>query len=125
MADLRMDGVKVLLVEDDALIALDIEDTLVAAGATVIGPYATLAAARQAARGAAIDLAILDIDLHGEEVFPAAAVLRERGVPFLFYTGRPDREALTSTFQGVPVCRKPLDTRQLMAEAGKLITLAA
>lgn len=125
MAGTSLEGTRVLLIEDEILLALEIADALSAAGATVSGPHATLAAATEAAQSESADLAILDIDLRGEEVFPAARMLRARGIPFLFYTGRPDRETLRSDFAGVPVCVKPINTRRLLEELGKLLPMAA
>jgi DNA-binding response OmpR family regulator len=118
-------SMRVMIVEDEFLIAMEIEDALRAAGAEIIGPFTSLEEADAAARTREIDLAILDIDLRGQEVFPAAKVLLERGIPFMFYTGRPDREALRSTFAAVPVCVKPVATRRLIGELGKLVPLAA
>lgn len=125
MPDQTLARIRILLVEDDALIALDVADTLEAAGAEVVGPFGTLKSAREAAGTAQVDLAVLDIDLHGEEVFPAASILRERGVPFLFYTGRPDRIALTTVFAGIPVCPKPIDARGLLAAVNDLRPVVA
>lgn len=125
MADRSLEGTRVLLIEDEFLLALEVADALAAAGAEVSGPHATLAAASAAAQSEKADLAILDIDLRGEEVFPAARMLRARGIPFLFYTGRPDREVLRTDFAGVPVCVKPINTKRLLEELGKLLPMAA
>lgn len=93
-------GRRILLVEDEFLIALEIADALAAAGAEVSGPHGTLADAERAASLEAVELAILDIDLRGEEVFPAAHLLRKRGIPFIFYTGQPERDVLAADFRG-------------------------
>ena len=77
-------GKTVLVVEDELMIALDIVDCLIQAGAKVIGPCTSLEDARKIAGDGEIDLAILDIDLGGREVFPAARILGARGIPFLF-----------------------------------------
>lgn len=114
-----------MLVEDEFLIALELADALENAGAKVSGPHVTLAAAQQAAREESADLAILDIDLRGEEVFPAAEQLRERGIPFLFYTGQPERETLRDAFPEVPVCVKPCQPAKLLGELSRLLPMAA
>lgn len=125
MADIKLSGLRILLVEDEILIALEIAEALKRAGAEVVGPFLTLEDALTAADSESIDMAVLDIDLRGEEVFPAAARLGERGIPFLFYTGRPDREQLRGAFARVPVCVKPLPTQQLVEALSKLMPMAA
>lgn len=125
MADTNLSGLRILLVEDEILIALEIAEALKHAGAEVVGPFLTLEDALAAAGNETVDMAVLDIDLRGEEVFPAAARLGERGIPFLFYTGRPDREQLRGPFAAVPVCVKPLPTQKLVEALGKLMPMAA
>lgn len=125
MAANKLRGIRILLVEDEIMIALEIAEALKQEGADVAGPFLTLDAAMAAAQTEAIDLAILDIDLRGEEVFPAAELLRARGIPFLFYTGRPDREQLRGPFATVPVCIKPLPTPKLLEALSKLLPIAA
>lgn len=114
MAETPLAGRTVLVVEDEILVALDIADTLTAAGARVCGPCVSLKQALDAAGSAAMDCAVLDIDLGGQEVFPAARVLQARGIPFVFYTGQPEREALRDEFAGVAVCVKPLRPERLV-----------
>ena len=115
-------GRRVLLVEDELLLAMDVQMALEDAGASVAGPVDTLE------RGLALldrdepfDVAILDIDLHGEDVFPLAERLLVRRIPFLFHTGHGDREVLRSHFQGAPVCTKPVLTEALVATAAGLL----
>lgn len=101
-------GVRVLLVEDQALIALDLQDALEDRGAVVVGPCLGLdAAMRATAAEASIDGAILDVDLGEEDVFPLANHLVARGVPFLFHTGRADLDRLHGRYADAPVFLKP------------------
>jgi DNA-binding response OmpR family regulator len=118
-------GCRILLMEDEFLIALEIADALSEAGAEVSGPHVTLSAAEEAAQTEAADLAVLDIDLKGEEVFPAARHLRQRGIPFIFYTGQPEREILRTEFRDVPVCVKPCQPARLIGELTRLLPLVA
>lgn len=118
-------GKIVLVAEDEILVALDIADTLTGAGAQVAGPYISLAQAKDAANTAAVDLAVLDIDLGGQEVFPAAKALQARGIPFIFYTGQPEREALHTEFAGIPVCVKPARPDSLIEALARLASVAA
>lgn len=80
-------GISVLLVEDESAIAMLIEEMLEDLGCTVVASVAQLAKALQIAKVLEVDLAILDVNLAGERVFPVAQVLRERHIPFLFSTG--------------------------------------
>src|SRR5581483_6620549 len=78
---------RVLVIEDEALVAMLIEDMLNDLGVTSVGPAADLASAVEMARNAEFDFALLDVNLAGERSFPAADVLIERGMPFAFVTG--------------------------------------
>ncbi|WP_404406092.1 response regulator [Pelagibacterium halotolerans] len=120
-----LDGARVLVVEDDVLIALDIADSLEKGGATVVGPCCTLSAAHEAACTMDVDLALLDVDLSGEKVFPVARILLTRGIPFMFQTGHNDRDILKSEFSDVPVRAKPVEPRRLLTELSALLRLAA
>ena len=85
-------GKRVLLVEDETLVAMMVEDMLTEIGATVVGPASTLADALSLAEGADLDAAVLDINIHGEKSFGVAAILSRRGVPFVFATGYSDAD---------------------------------
>jgi DNA-binding response OmpR family regulator len=78
---------KILVVEDEILVAMFLEDLLIGMGHEVVGPASRLATAMEYARDSAIDFAVLDVNLAGETSFPVAELLRERGVPFVFATG--------------------------------------
>ena len=100
-------GKRVLVVEDEMLIALQLEDMLADAGCIVVGPFARVADALAVAKAEIVDLALLDVNIAGEKSFPVAHVLEKRGVPFLFVTGygqaalphdRPDWEAVGKPF---------------------------
>ena len=76
-----------LVIEDEAIIAMTAEDMLEELGCTLAGTAATLAEAMEAAESNGFDVALLDINLNGTESLPVAARLQERGVPFIFTTG--------------------------------------
>ena len=80
-------GVKVLVVEDEYLVATLMEDMLASAGCIVAGPIPRLALALDAASKEACDVAVLDVNLAGERVYPVADILAQRNVPFVFVTG--------------------------------------
>lgn len=104
----RLLGMRVLVVEDEALVALDLQFALEDEGAIVIGPALSLPDALELlAREPQIDGAILDVDLAGIEVYPAADLLRTRGIPFVFHTGHGSRASLSERFPGSLTCNKP------------------
>jgi DNA-binding response OmpR family regulator len=115
-------GRRILIVEDEAMLALDLEWAIDAAGAQVIGPAMTLDEALGIiARGEPIDAAVLDVDLAGRSVLPVARQLAEAGVPFLFHTGHGDRTALLDAFPRARMLIKPQLTERLIAELVALI----
>ncbi len=85
-ADMRLDGVKILVLEDSYLIAELIEDMLLQAGAIVVGTTKSVALALHVLATQAVDLACLDINLGDENSFPVADELASRGIPFVFVT---------------------------------------
>lgn len=80
-------GKHILVVEDEALIAVMVEDMLVELGSNVVGPAATIESALALAQVEMIDAAILDVNVRGERIDPVAEVLIARGIPVLFATG--------------------------------------
>lgn len=82
-----LDGRHILIVEDEALVAMTAEMAVEDAHGVVVGPAATLEDGLALARANDIDAAVLDVNLHGEKSFPIADLLVERGVPFVFTTG--------------------------------------
>lgn len=84
-----LEGLRVLIVEDETLIAMMLEDLLEGIGCRIAGAAATVAQAldQLAALGGQVDVAVLDVNLGGEKVYPVADALAARGVPFMFATG--------------------------------------
>lgn len=80
-------GLRVLVVEDELFIAMMLEGALRDEGCVVVGPVPRVANAVKAAQDEPIDVAVLDVNLGGEQVFPVADALVERRVPFVFLTG--------------------------------------
>jgi two-component SAPR family response regulator len=116
-----LEGRKLLVVEDDYLIALELTHSLQDVGARIIGPVATIAeAAALIDDGFLIDGAILDINLDGQRVYPLAERLRARGVPFVFTTGYDDW-VLPKEFADVPRLEKPVETAALARALGERI----
>jgi PAS domain S-box-containing protein len=110
-ADIR--GVRILIVEDAVLLALELEAGLIECGATVVATAADLGEATRMI-GLDFDVAVLDANLNGASVTPVAEALACRGVPFIFATGYGDANAAPAGFTA-PVVRKPYNVRQIAA----------
>lgn len=111
-----LEGKKILVVEDEVILALDLSFALEDMGAAVVGPCHRLSRALEIAEKEQIDGAILDIDLAGEAVFPLADSLRRRQVPFVFHTGRHNPAELAHLYGGVAVCPKPISPDRVASE---------
>lgn len=105
-------GLRVLLVEDEFLVALEVEDALRDLGCNVLGPFAKLSKATDATRGAELDGAILDINLNGEMVYPLAEFLASKNVPFVFLTGYTAAD-IPEKYRACRRLQKPLDVKTL------------
>jgi DNA-binding response OmpR family regulator len=105
MVDLK--GLRILIVEDEPIIALDLASMVQEAGGKVIGPAMTLADAEALSGDRTISVALLDVRLGSETVTPVAAKLAERGVALLFHTAHGSVEALVSRWAGAKVLSKP------------------
>jgi len=106
-------GRRLLVVEDEYMMAEDLRRDLEKAGAQVVGPVPSVADALTVlAREEAIDGAILDVNLRGEKAYPVADALRERAIPFVLATGY-EQWALPEAYKDVPRCDKPVDLRHL------------
>jgi CheY-like chemotaxis protein len=102
-----LEGRRVLVVEDEMMIAMLIEDMLADFGCVVVGPAHDLDAALElAAVEPAPDIALLDVNVAGRPVFAVADALRARGVPAIFSTGYGDA-GLREVDRGAPVLQKP------------------
>ncbi len=110
----RLNGLRLLVVEDETMIALMLEDMLAAFGCTVVDVAGTLTRGLALAADAELSLdgAILDVNLGGEMVYPVADSLVERGVPFIFCTGY-GRLSPETNFAQVPILAKPYQQEDL------------
>lgn len=112
-------GRNVLVVEDEYLLAVDIELAMEEHGANVIGPYPDLQGSLGALAKAAVDFAVLDVRLGPENVFELADILYNRKVPFVFVTGY-DRSRMPKRFARVPCLSKPVQMDELMIKIASL-----
>lgn len=112
---------RVLVVDDEMLIALETERKLLNAGCTVIGPAARLAPAIAMAREEAPDAAVLDINLAGAMVWPLAAELSSRGIPFVLVSGYGSALEVPAGFEKVPRLSKPLNGAALIEALASVV----
>jgi CheY-like chemotaxis protein len=106
-------GKRILLLEDEAILGLEISEILSSAGAHVIGPFGSLTEGTRAARRESIDVAVLDMNLNGQMVYPVAEELQQRKIPVLFLTGY-DVPDMPKSLHKVPHVLKPVDPAQLL-----------
>jgi CheY-like chemotaxis protein len=117
-----LEGLRVLVVEDDYLISLLLDDMLTSAGCVVVGPLPRLTDAVEASAKVSCDAAVLDVNLGGERVYPVARILAERRVPFVFVTGY-SGDALPREYAEQPRIAKPFKAAQLLGALSNLIEM--
>ena len=118
-------GTRVLLVEDQVLIAMDAEDYLRAHGAAHVAIASTAAAALRQIEAERPDVAVLDVNLGDHTSAPVAEHLASLGVPFVFATGYGDSATAPETMHGVAVVRKPYTENVLIAALNKALASKA
>jgi PAS domain S-box-containing protein len=101
-------GNRVMIVEDEALVALAVGEALTELGYSVVGPFSRVAEATRALAQRDVDAAILDVNLGGELVYPLADLLTAREIPFIFVTGYAI-ESIDRRFDRIPVFQKPIE----------------
>jgi len=117
-----LSGLRVLLVEDDALITMLLEDLLVEFGCQVVGPAANIAAALSLIEAETIDVALLDLNLgHGQTTYQLADRLGSDRVPFAFVTGL-DALSLQDPYKSSPTLQKPFRVDDLERVLTRLVT---
>lgn len=123
MMDSSLSGLRVLLVEDEPLLAWELELALAAAGAIVVGPASSLRMGCMLARENGLAAAVLDFRLGREEVGPLAALLHDRGIPFVIHTGH--GTPANTAWSSAPVVRKPASPEVVVQLVAALVQRAA
>ena len=114
-------GRSLLVVEDEYALAFDLAGWLESKGADVLGPVESVADALALLDEDALpDVAVLDINLGSERVFPVADALQAAGVPFVFLSGY-DSRVVPQPYRNVPLCTKPVDNAQLLRALGTVL----
>jgi DNA-binding NtrC family response regulator len=119
-----LDGRKILIVEDEAPIALNLATAVQQAGGIVIGPVASVAAAHAAMADNRLDGALLDIRLRNETSFPLADVLAVLGIPFVFVSGL-SSALMPYTHRERPLFDKPYQPGEVIGALARLVREAA
>jgi CheY-like chemotaxis protein len=105
----ELQGLRILVVEDNFLVAESVRDLFDQCGCRIVGPVPRVEPALALIESEGLDGAVLDINLGSEFCFPIANLLTERGIPFLFLTGYDDAELIPMAFRDVPCLAKPFD----------------
>ncbi len=117
-------GRRVLIVEDESLVAMLLETILEDMGCVPVGPAATVEEGLQmASEDDAVDAALLDVNVAGKQVFPIAEALKARGVPFVFSTGYGEG-GLPDDWRGQPTLQKPFTEAAVRDALTKAMGLA-
>ena len=114
LAPRLLEGLNILVVEDNLLLAEVTKILLEDSGCRVVGPAGWLERGLELAQAEPLDGAVLDINLHGEMSFAIAEVLRARGVPFVFVTGYEDRGIVPMAYRSAPRLDKPVADEHLI-----------
>jgi DNA-binding response OmpR family regulator len=109
----RLSQLRILVVEDEPVIAIDLVDILERNGAVVLGPASNVAAARQLVADSTIDCAVLDVNLGRESVAPLVRELSDLKIPFVFMTGYDERD-MSPAWRDHPMLHKPTDPDELI-----------
>lgn len=114
-------GQRVLIVDDETVIALELEFAIGDAGAVVVGPAGNLDDALELAQSEVLSAAVLDVRLGGQTIEPVAQALAERGVPFLFYSGQVLNDAIRARWPTAAYVAKPAPSQILVTALAKLV----
>jgi CheY-like chemotaxis protein len=112
---------RVLVVEDEYLIRMLLEDMLNDLGYEIGAAVGTIPEASEAAVNMQLDVAILDVNIDGKEIYPVADILAKRKVPFVFVSGY-DEGSLTERYRNHPSLQKPFQVEQLKATLAKILS---
>lgn len=114
-------GARILIVEDDAILLMDLEITLREAGADIVRACRTVEDALAAVSKQAFSIAVLDVRLRGETIAPVARLLCKHGTPFVFYTGQVGKDAALAEWPGSRIVAKPAPERTIIAAVAETL----
>ena len=117
----ELKGLRVLVAEDEAIIAFELEAFLTEAGAEVLGPSYDLDNALDLAGDEGLSAAVLDIRLGKDTIAPVARLLTERGIPFVFYSGQIDNDPILAEWPTSTLVSKPASPRVVVRALANLL----
>jgi DNA-binding response OmpR family regulator len=109
----RLQGQTIMIVDDEPMVAMLLESALSDEDCIIIGPFASVAQASQAARSGPVDFALLDVNVADGQVYPIAQILEERGIPFLLLSGYGDGD-IPAGHAHWPMASKPFSIEPLI-----------
>jgi CheY-like chemotaxis protein len=112
---------RILVVEDEYLIRMLLEDMLTDLGYEIAGAVGTIAQARDLAASGQFDVAVLDVNVDGQEIYPVAEILAKRGLPFVFVSGYGEG-SLSEPYRSRPSLQKPFQAEQLKNTLAELLS---
>lgn len=121
LSSLALSGVRVLVVEDEFIIMMELVAQLEEAGAQVVGPCPSVGEALAIARREDFAAAVLDLRLAGEFVSPVARELSRRGIPFVFYTGQAHSDPMLAEWPDANVIGKPAGANEIVQAVGRMV----
>jgi two-component sensor histidine kinase len=113
-------GKRILVIEDEPLVSMDIEGCLTDSGSVIVGPASSVERACRLIETEKFDAALVDANLAGHPVDDVAAALDRKGIPFLFLTGY-GRDSLPKAYRGASLIGKPYTREQLVAATGRMV----
>jgi DNA-binding response OmpR family regulator len=116
-----LQGARVLIVEDDVLLLMELESILLEAGAVIVGCCRTVKEGLAAANKDGVAAAILDVRLGRETIAPVARRLASRGTPFLFYTGQVENDPALAEWTDRTILSKPSRPAAIVAALARLL----
>lgn len=117
----KTEQLRILVVEDESLVAMFLEDVLEDLGHRMLGPYSRVDAALAAVGSEEFDVAILDVNVNGQAIFPVADAIAARDIPFIFSTGY-GQKSLPEKYRPRPTLDKPFlpgDVEAVLAKLGE------
>jgi CheY-like chemotaxis protein len=119
-----LEGRRVLVIEDEILVAMELESVLRRQGCTVLGPVPTVDRALALIEGGQIDAALLDLNLDGQSALPVAAALNARDLPFVVVSGYSEARSQAPELRHASRLAKPVDHPKLLRELARLLKIA-
>jgi DNA-binding NtrC family response regulator len=114
-------GARVLVVEDDAILLMDMEMILREAGAETVDSCSTVADALATVRKQPLSIAVLDVRIGGETIAPVVRQLGKHGTPFVFYTGQLGKDPALAEWPGSKIVAKPAPGRTIVAAVAEAL----